>query len=76
MQLYLKVIKFIAPYWKSIAASLLLTLFYVLFNNLSLWISVDFVRELFSSDYVTQAVSDSTESQPAEVSKNDKLDKR
>ena len=75
MQLYLKVIKFIAPYWKSIAASLLLTLFYVLFNNLSLWISVDFVRELFSSDYVTQAVSDSTESQPAEVSKKDKLDK-
>ena len=74
MQLYLKVLKFITPYWKSIAISLLLTLFYVLFNNLSLWISVDFVRELFSSDSISQTVQDSTKTLSAEVSKKDKLD--
>ncbi len=73
MQLYLKVLKFITPYWKSITVSLILTLFYVFFNNLSLWISVDFVRELFSSDYIAQKAPDSTRTQPAEVAKKDKL---
>lgn len=73
MQLYFKVLKFITPYWKSITASLILTLFYVFFNNLSLWISVDFVRELFSSDYIAQSAPDSSRIQPAEVGKKDKL---
>lgn len=73
MRLYLKVIKFIIPYWKAISASLILTLFYVLFNNLSLWISVDFVKELFSSDFVAQAAQDSTVSESVAQTKKDKL---
>ena len=73
MKLYLKVLKFLTPYWKAIAISLSLTLLYVFFNNLSLWISVDFVRELFSADFVTQTVSDSEESQQTQLTKDDKL---
>ena len=35
------------PYWKQLILVLVLTLLYVLLNNLSLWISVDFIKELF-----------------------------
>ena len=73
MQLYIKVLRFITPYWKSVALAIMLTLLYVFFNNLSLWISVDFVRELFTADYVTQSAPHTTQSQPAEVDKKDKL---
>jgi subfamily B ATP-binding cassette protein MsbA len=52
MKLYFKILKFILPYWKSITAALVLTLFYVLLNNISLWVSVDFVREIFSPEYM------------------------
>ena len=54
MNLYFKVLGFIRPYWKSIVLIILLTFSYVLFNNLSIWISVDFVRELFSPAYLQQ----------------------
>lgn len=73
MQLYFKVLKFLMPYWKAITISLTLTLFYVFFNNLSLWISVDFVRELFTAENVVQTVPDSTANQPKELSKESKL---
>ncbi len=52
MKLYLQVLGFIKPYWKGIVLIVFLTFSYVLFNNLSIWISVDFVRELFSPAYV------------------------
>ncbi len=52
MRLYFKVLQFIKPYWKGIVLIFLFTFSYVLFNNLSIWISVDFVRELFSPAYV------------------------
>ncbi len=54
MQLYIKIIAFIKPYWKQLVAALLLTFLYVLFNNLSMWISVDFIKELFDPAVVEQ----------------------
>lgn len=45
------------PYWKQIIIVLFLTLLYVIFNNLSLWISVDFVKELFDPAQIEQNVS-------------------
>ena len=59
MKLYLKILSFIKPYWKAILSALLLTLLYVLFNNVSLWVSVDFIHEIFSPEY-TQALQDSS----------------
>ena len=57
MKLYIKILKFIIPYWKSIVVSILLTFIYVLFNNLSLWVTVNFVEEIFSPEYVEGKVS-------------------
>ncbi len=54
MKLYFKVLGFIKPYWKGLILILFLTVSYVIFNNLSIWISVDFVRQLFSPAYVHQ----------------------
>lgn len=59
MKLYFKILKFITPYWKSISVAILLTIIYVLFNNLSLWVVVNFVNEIFSPEYldgITNAV--------------------
>ena len=50
MNLYLRILSIIAVYWKHLIALLFLTVLYVIFNNLSLWISVDFVQELFTPD--------------------------
>ncbi|MGD9487937.1 MAG: ABC transporter ATP-binding protein [Calditrichaceae bacterium] len=52
MKLYFKILAFMKPYWKHIILAVFLTLLYVGFNNLSLWISVDFMRELFSPETV------------------------
>ncbi|MGD9898698.1 MAG: ABC transporter ATP-binding protein [Calditrichaceae bacterium] len=52
MKLYFKILAFMKPYWKHIILAVFLTLLYVGFNNLSLWISVDFMRELFAPDKV------------------------
>ncbi len=56
MNLYFKVLSFIKPYWKGLILILLFTVSYVIFNNLSIWISVDFVRQLFSPEYMSQTV--------------------
>lgn len=45
------------PYWKQIIVVLFLTFLYVLFNNLSLWISVDFVKELFDPAQIERSVT-------------------
>jgi subfamily B ATP-binding cassette protein MsbA len=52
MKLYLKVLAFIKPFWKHMILVVLLSFLYVFFNNLSLWISVDFVNELFAPTIV------------------------
>jgi len=61
MNLYLKILQFLKPFWKLVILSILLTLVYVILNNLSLWISVDFIRELFSSQ-VLESVPSSIDS--------------
>ncbi len=55
MKLYLKILRFLKPYWQLISVSIVLTLLYVVLNNLSLWVSVDFVRELFDPQNVAIA---------------------
>ncbi|KAA3617131.1 MAG: ABC transporter ATP-binding protein [Calditrichaeota bacterium] len=52
MKLYLKILTFIKPYWKAISGAILLTLIYVLFNAISLWVMVDFINEIFSEDII------------------------
>lgn len=47
MHLYKKIMSYVLPFWKMVLLAVLLTMAYVLFNNISVWISVDFVKELF-----------------------------
>ncbi len=61
MKLYLQVLALIRPYWRHVILVIGLTLLYVLFNNLSLWVSVDFVRELFTEGSGSSAVGQVTE---------------
>ncbi len=47
MRMYLKILRFLKPHWKMILLSVGLAMTYVTFNGISLWVSVDFVQELF-----------------------------
>jgi subfamily B ATP-binding cassette protein MsbA len=55
MNLYLKIIGFIKPFWKLLLVSTLLTFLYVFFNSISLWVTVDLVKELFSPESVQKS---------------------
>ncbi len=52
MNLYLKMLQIIKPFWKAILMTFILTFLYVIFNNLSLWITVDFLKQLFDPQTV------------------------
>lgn len=52
MKLYLKILRFITPYWKAILFAVLLTVTYVVFNNISLWVIVTFIQQIFDPGYV------------------------
>ncbi len=52
MTLYFKMLQFIKPFWKAIVMTFILTFLYVVFNNLSLWITVDFLKQLFDPQTV------------------------
>jgi subfamily B ATP-binding cassette protein MsbA len=70
MRLYIKILCFVKPFWKVIVVSIILTFFYVLLNNISLWISVDFIRELFSPENVqTEQVTSVEPIKPSEDEK-------
>jgi len=59
MEIYKKILRFVRPFLKHVALSLLLTFVYVLLNNVSLWVSVDFVGELFLNAPADTAVVES-----------------
>jgi len=73
MSLYLKIISLIKPYWKQIVLVMFLSLFYVFFNNLALWISVDFVQELFSPTKVENLISGETATPESSSENLDKI---
>ena len=50
MNLYLRVLSYIKPHWKPVLIGFFFTLLFVLFNSVSVWVSVDFVRELFQAE--------------------------
>jgi len=57
MNIYSKLLRFAKPYWKLLIVAMLLTLSFVFFSNISLWISVDFIRELFSPAAISKTVA-------------------
>jgi len=69
MDLYLKVISFAKPWWKHIILSFTLTLFFILFNSVSLWVSVDFIQQLFNPEVISGQVDITDSSKPNQVTK-------
>lgn len=69
MDLYLKVLSFAKPWWKHIAFSFVLTMFYILFNSVSLWVSVDFIQQLFSPDVISGTTTVETSHKENQVTK-------
>jgi len=65
MSLTRKVVTFIKPYWKHLVLVFGLTILFVLLNNLSLWISVDFLTELFepASGNKTEVVTEKSQTE-------------
>jgi len=62
MHLYLRVLSYIKPYWRHLVLAIFLSFLFVILNNLSLWIAVDFIRELFSTEFTAseKVISDTT----------------
>jgi len=58
MTLYRKLFEFLKPHIKHIILSMFLTLCYVMLNNVSLWVSVDFIGELFPKSEVVETQAD------------------
>jgi subfamily B ATP-binding cassette protein MsbA len=69
MNLFLKVLGFLKPFWKLIVVSTLLTFLYVTFESLTLWVCVDLIRELFVSDGTTQVLkAEEEQAEPVDAS--------
>lgn len=56
MRLYLKVLSFLKPYWKLVILSIILTFLFVIFSTIALWVSVNFIQEIFIPQPVTSQV--------------------
>jgi ATP-binding cassette, subfamily B, bacterial MsbA len=50
MKMYLKILRFLKPHWKLILLAVGLSFTYVTFNGISLWVSVDFIQEIFTPE--------------------------
>ncbi len=61
MRLYLRTASFLKPYWKHVTAIFLLSMLFVLFNSVSLWMSASFVSALFSNEDQVAEASGPTE---------------
>ena len=57
MDLYIRVLKYIRPYWRPVAIGFIFTLTFVFFNSISVWVSADFVRTLFDAEKARTAES-------------------
>lgn len=60
MRLFLRTASFLKPYWKHVTAIFLLSMLFVLFNSVSLWMSASFVSALFSDEDQVAEVSGPT----------------
>ena len=67
MNLYFRILRYMRPHWKPVALGFLFTLTYVLFNAVSVWVSADFIRELFQSEKAAEAAPEKDSSREAWV---------
>ena len=57
MQTYLRILKYVKPYWKNLALIFILSLFYAVLNGLSIYLIIPLLDTLFQGTGATQQVS-------------------
>ncbi len=66
MNLYLRALSFLRPYWKQVTGVFVLSMLFVFFNSVSLWLSASFVSALFQdTPRVATAAGDGERVPPA-----------
>jgi ATP-binding cassette, subfamily B, bacterial MsbA len=51
MNIYLRIFRYVRPYWKHLAASIFFTIFFSLFSGLSIYLTIPLLETLFDPDY-------------------------
>lgn len=74
MSLYLKIISLLKPYWKHVVLSLIFTTFYIVFNGVSLWISVDFIQEIFQPESTASVQTEQVEPEAVDPAPSSGID--
>jgi subfamily B ATP-binding cassette protein MsbA len=57
MQTYLRILKYVKPYWKNLVLVFILSLFYAVLNGLSIYLIIPLLDTLFQGTGATQQVS-------------------
>ena len=74
MRLYLRMLKYILPYWKTFLCGFVASLLYVAFNSISIWLTASFVEVIFPENQEqTIQTSGIANQQPKQLDVNDKL---
>lgn len=71
MKLYLRVISFLKPYSGVVAGAIVASLFYVIFNSASIWLTASLIDTIFEEQPVATEVTAETETQIPNL--NDRL---
>jgi len=51
MNIYLRIFRYVKPYWKHLTASLIFTVFFSIFSGLSIYLTIPLLETLFDQDY-------------------------
>jgi len=65
MKIYLRILKYVKPYWKTLVASILCIIFFTIFNSASLLSLMPFIKTIFQPQQ-SQQILQMQESAPAE----------
>jgi subfamily B ATP-binding cassette protein MsbA len=68
MRLFLRTAAFLRPYWKQVTLVFVLSMLFVLFNSVSLWLSASFVSALFTEGEAVVETVEGEDGEPAEPS--------
>ncbi len=54
MEIYLRIFRYVKPYWRHIGASLCFTVFFSIFSGLSIYLTIPLLETLFNQEYAEE----------------------
>jgi subfamily B ATP-binding cassette protein MsbA len=60
MNVFLRLVKYVKPYWKALTLGLIASLLYVAFNSTSMWLSASFLEVIFSPEKHSKQIEQTT----------------